>query len=1028
MTRHALIGVAVVAGLVGGALVPLTAASAAPTPAPARAEPPLPPHTVIDVDRYTPRHHQVWSAGPTGMLHQQDGAGIRWTTFAGNHSSTIPGLTPTSGFVGELGAGSDIVPLVRDRAVELRNLADGTVRTLTLPGGHRYMGTFGETVLTYSEDSSGGLIGGFVLHRLTAAGTVTSQEVAARPGLSFERAPLAADARTVVLRAQEYVDGNRHRLMTLDLTTGRLADVAEIRPTTTPTTVALGEELLAWHSSGQPVRTVPRDTPGAAPRTVPMPNEKRKLTLGIAGPWLIVARHYDAQQGDDEVNVRGMPLTAVPLTGGTPLTLLPHAEAKLTQIPGGDLVVAGGKDAQNWEVRRLAAPDVGGGAPTLTTLATLKPARAHIQRLSLANGTLATRETDSNSLPAYVRRPVTTDGERLTAGNPSVLTWATHAPDDAPWSAGDGRVVRLESGHGTVAVSSLVKDDPAGFFRTSGTGAQLTDISGRYALVNTTGPAKLQVGDLGVYQDLKPIRTKTAGAASVWGTTLWTQSTTAGRLTAEDLKSRVTATLTTGAPCVAKELQAVGRWLYWSCGPKGPAGVWDRTARKNIPVPSGDARIGDGFLVRHDLTAGKLLLTEFRDGTAGADRTIGELTEPSTPGQTWSVDKFGGGVAYIADDGRIRLAPTGVATERLAVVESESGADAAKKEWRGRFALSRPASTWTLRIERYGKPVRTLSGTGRDGTVRAAWDGRNDQGKPSLNGSHTWTLTVRPANGQGPDAVTTGAFGVDFGAPLWRDHGSPRSWPGPPDGRADLLSINAKGVLGAHFGNGAGGISGVVGSSGWPTTATVVPTGDLNGDRCNDLFVRIGSELRAYRTDHCGTVPGPRAPYTSLGKTWGQFNVLTSPGDLTGDGRPDLVARQTTTGDMYLYAVDGKGKLTARGRIGTNWKLYRSVFGAGDLNGDGIGDLLAVDKTHSLWRYDGTAAGGLKARALVLGKNWATGRDAFVGVGDLTGDGRADLVSRNATGQLLRNSGNGAGSFGSTVRIGAGWTTYKGVF
>ncbi|MCX4583931.1 hypothetical protein [Streptomyces sp. NBC_01481] len=50
------------------------------------------------------------------------------------------------------------------------------------------------------------------------------------------------------------------------------------------------------------------------------------------------------------------------------------------------------------------------------------------------------------------------------------------------------------------------------------------------------------------------------------------------------------------------------------------------------------------------------------------------------------------------------------------------------------------------------------------------------------------------------------------------------------------------------------------------------------------------------------------------------------------------------------------------------------MFGAGDLNGDGFGYLLTVDGADALWRYDGTAGGTLKARVLVFGTNWATGR------------------------------------------------------
>lgn len=258
-----------------------------------------------------------------------------------------------------------------------------------------------------------------------------------------------------------------------------------------------------------------------------------------------------------------------------------------------------------------------------------------------------------------------------------------------------------------------------------------------------------------------------------------------------------------------------------------------------------------------------------------------------------------------------------------------------------------------------------------------------------------------------------------------RDHAGANA---RPDGAGDLLTLSTSGTYAFRHGTGTGGISGATSGSGWSTSSVAVPFGDLSGDGCNDVLVRLPSgELRAYRPG-CGKALTPTTAYTSLGTTWAQFNVLTSPGDVTGDGRADLVARQASTGDMYLYADDGAGKLKARGRIGTNWKLYRAVFGAGDLNGDGVGDLLAVDGSNQLWRYSGVATGALKARVLVFGANWASGRNAFVGVGDLNGDGKADLVSRKASGDLLRNSGNGAGSFGSTVKIGTGWQGHKGLF
>ena len=57
-------------------------------------------------------------------------------------------------------------------------------------------------------------------------------------------------------------------------------------------------------------------------------------------------------------------------------------------------------------------------------------------------------------------------------------------------------------------------------------------------------------------------------------------------------------TLTTDAGCAPTELQALGRWLYWNCGDK--AGVYDRTAKKSVPVPADEAKLGDGYVVTHD--------------------------------------------------------------------------------------------------------------------------------------------------------------------------------------------------------------------------------------------------------------------------------------------------------------------------------------------------------------------------------------------------------------------------------------------
>jgi hypothetical protein len=92
--------------------------------------------------------------------------------------------------------------------------------------------------------------------------------------------------------------------------------------------------------------------------------------------------------------------------------------------------------------------------------------------------------------------------------------------------------------------------------------------------------------------------------------------------------------------------------------------------------------------------------------------------------------------------------------------------------------------------------------------------------------------------------------------------------------------------------------------------------------------------------------------------------------------------------------------------------------GFGDLNGDRRSDLLSRDRSGRLWFVSGTGAGTL------IGGGW-NGMTALTRHGDFNGDGTEDLLARDSAGKLWLYPGNGRGYFGARRLIGGGWNTMR---
>ncbi|WTI80828.1 VCBS repeat-containing protein [Streptomyces sp. NBC_00726] len=165
-----------------------------------------------------------------------------------------------------------------------------------------------------------------------------------------------------------------------------------------------------------------------------------------------------------------------------------------------------------------------------------------------------------------------------------------------------------------------------------------------------------------------------------------------------------------------------------------------------------------------------------------------------------------------------------------------------------------------------------------------------------------------------------------------------------------------------------------------------------------------------------------------IGTGWQVYNSLTGPGDLTGDGKGDLLARDTK-GNLYLYKGNGLGtKFAAKVKVGYGYNTYNKIVGAGDLSGDGIADVVARDTKGDLYLYKGTgnAAKPLSAR-VKIGYGYNTYKQ-FAAPGDLDGDGFADLVGVDGKGDVYRYSSTGTGKIEKRAKIGYGWDIYNGLY
>jgi hypothetical protein len=287
---------------------------------------------------------------------------------------------------------------------------------------------------------------------------------------------------------------------------------------------------------------------------------------------------------------------------------------------------------------------------------------------------------------------------------------------------------------------------------------------------------------------------------------------------------------------------------------------------------------------------------------------------------------------------------------------------------------------------------------------------------------------------------------IDFGQSLVVDSNLQRlvsnvlsRWRTPPatsaatdftsDGIADVLARDSTGQLRLFRGNGSGGFvqnGGPVIESGWNAFNWIGAAGDFFADGHPDILARDNQgNLHLCSGTGAGTFVQNGCPIIEA--NWGTFNAIIPVGDFTGDGQPDVLARDGN-GRLRLFTGNGAGGFDQNGGpiIESNWAGFDLIIGAGKFNADSFPDVIARDSTGRLRLFSGNGAGGfVQDGGPIIESNWA-GFNALVGGSDFNGDGKPDVVARDSGGQLRLFNGTGSGGFvqNGGVVIESGWGSF----
>lgn len=308
----------------------------------------------------------------------------------------------------------------------------------------------------------------------------------------------------------------------------------------------------------------------------------------------------------------------------------------------------------------------------------------------------------------------------------------------------------------------------------------------------------------------------------------------------------------------------------------------------------------------------------------------------------------------------------------------------------------------------------TGAGLGAHDIIGADFNGDGTPDVATVNDDGTLSLLMNDGSGSF-GAPTIVALGT---APMRAIAGGDFN----EDGMPDIAAVNDGGVFFTGISNGDGTFVFTPGSLAVSGTVDIA-TGDINADGHADL---VFAENGGNQIEIC--VGGGHGFF---GCSIHQPVIVSKPdqvavADLNGDHKADLIVTTATADATVAGATDAYVWLNnGLGGFGTSPSVTLPVPGdgagiaVGDVNGDGIADIVFGSDGDSVTIFIGHGAGTFGAPTSLPVGAFPPSSPSYVALADVNGDGAADIIAQALYGNLSVLTNNGDGTFTSPAEFAA---------